>query len=81
MMRKHHAHAWQMCDIARVSVLMCIPLTQVVEEKYLDKYNVPSLMAVGLEGVFGSVIMFIFMVSRRVCVCVCVCVLVCVVCA
>jgi len=51
-------------DILVVCAQVIVGIQMVVEEKYLAKYNVPALKAVGLEGFFGmcgiTLVIFIF---------------------
>ncbi|VDM67636.1 unnamed protein product [Strongylus vulgaris] len=47
-----------LCVVAQIAVAMQL----VLEEKYVCKYDVEALFAVGLEGIYGFVILFISLV-------------------
>lgn len=48
-------------DILVVTAQIVAATQMVVEEKFLGKYNVPALLAVGWEGIFGFAMMFVLM--------------------
>lgn len=44
-------------DILIIAAQVVVAVQMVVEEKFLGRYNVPALLAVGWEGIFGMCIM------------------------
>mmetsp|Transcript_19742 Transcript_19742/g.50121 ORF Transcript_19742/g.50121 Transcript_19742/m.50121 type:complete len:389 (-) Transcript_19742:156-1322(-) len=49
-------------DCFVVAAQLIVSIQMVVEEKFLGKYNVPALLAVGLEGMFGFTILCILLI-------------------
>uniref|UniRef100_A0A1I8A5W8 TPT domain-containing protein n=1 Tax=Steinernema glaseri TaxID=37863 RepID=A0A1I8A5W8_9BILA len=49
-------------DLLIIMAQIIVAIQMVYEQKYLEKYDVPALFAVGLEGLFGMTILSILMI-------------------